>query len=371
MIFEGDGPPCKRVAIFSIFAPTIEIANRLGRNKISVLLVLASSTRSRIENVESNVTVCYFGKRGIRNPLKILSLLARFRPDLIHMWCSGGIFATVLLPFLEMFRFFTNCPRISTVMEPTPRLGMELTFSARLRHLGLTELQYEIKSASHIITTNIDLQEVLEKQYGLSCNRIDIIPHLEWDASDFEKWKKDDINEEKWVLFFGTASENKGLEYLIKAEPLITSKIPEAKIVIAGKGQSKYYSLIKHQESFLLFDRFINFEEGAELFQKSALVVLPYTVATMSGVIGEAYVFGKPIVASNIGGFPEFIDDGKTGILVPPRDSVALASAITYLLENEQMRKTMGKLAYKKLKSEFSWDVYSKRLLVLYNNMCG
>ena len=66
----------------------------------------------------------------------------------------------------------------------------------------------------------------------------------------------------------------------------------------------------------------------ASLFQQSGLVVCPYTDATQSGVVLTAYAFGRPVLASRVGGLPEYIDEGRTGWLVPPGDVSSLAAAL-------------------------------------------
>ncbi len=64
------------------------------------------------------------------------------------------------------------------------------------------------------------------------------------------------------------------------------------------------------------------------------MVALPYTEASQSGVVSTAYGFGKPVVVTDVGSIPEIVDDGVTGLIVPPRDPAALAEAIIRLLKD-------------------------------------
>ena len=139
------------------------------------------------------------------------------------------------------------------------------------------------------------------------------------------------------VLFFGRIWAYKGLEYLIRAEPLITAEIPDAKIVIAGKGEdfSRYRAMMVHPERFVVHNEFIPDDRRAELFARASVVVLPYVEATQSGVIPVAYTFSKPVVATTVGSIPEMVDDGRTGLLVPPRSEESLAEAIVSLLRDD------------------------------------
>jgi glycosyltransferase involved in cell wall biosynthesis len=224
-----------------------------------------------------------------------------------------------------------------------------------------------VKSASLIITDTEKLKKIIARVHKIPLGKIFAFTN-EWDASLFYRWKRCNINEEKWVLFFGTALEHKGLEYLIQAEPMIARRHPDVRIVIAGKGQEKYYHLLKNKDRYVLLNRFIDYKEGAVLFQKSMVIVLPYITGTVSGIIPVAYAFKKPIVATRVGCFEEVIENGKTGILVPPRDPKALAEAIITLLENEDKRRRMGEAGFAKLKTEMSWDVFVDNLIATYKN---
>jgi starch synthase len=102
------------------------------------------------------------------------------------------------------------------------------------------------------------------------------------------------------------------------------------------------------------------------LLQRSSVVVLPYIEASQSGVIPTAYGFKKPVVVTDVGSVPEAVEEGKTGFVVPTRDSEALAHAVIRLLKDEKLRRQMGENAYKKLKEDFSWDNIAQRTLEVY-----
>ena len=89
------------------------------------------------------------------------------------------------------------------------------------------------------------------------------------------------------ILFFGRIWEYKGLEYLIKAEPLITKEVLDAKIIIAGTGENfkKYEEMMVHRDKFIVYNYRTPYKEGEELFQRCSVVVLPYIEAPQSGVV--------------------------------------------------------------------------------------
>jgi len=330
----------------------------------SVLLILPSHSRRNASDIRKGVIPIFVGPKSgshsIRNPLALFEILSEFGPNVIHTWYAGDRTALVLHPVVLLYSRMTGCPIISTIWEPLPRPGLSLNPLMR------AEMRLEVKSASHIVTDTAISKKIIEEFYGVHRAKIDIIPHFEWDADLFTRWRTGGAKEEQWILFFGRVAKNKGLEYLIRAEPLITKEFPSARIVIAGSGQEDYHKGITNRDAYILLDHYVGYREAAMLFQKSAIVVLPYTYATVSGILPVAYAFRKPVVATSIGGFLEVVEDGRTGILVPPRNPEALAQAITSLLRDSTLRSAIGEAGYSKLTNELSWAVTAAKLMSLY-----
>ena len=94
--------------------------------------------------------------------------------------------------------------------------------------------------------------------------------------------------------------------------------------------------MMVNPDRFIVLNEYVSDEKRAELFRRASVVVLPYIEASQSFIISIAYRFGKPVVATTVGGLPQMVDDGKTGFLVPPRDVDALADAIVRLMQNDR-----------------------------------
>jgi glycosyltransferase involved in cell wall biosynthesis len=103
---------------------------------------------------------------------------------------------------------------------------------------------------------------------------------------------------------------------------------------------------------FIVFNEYISDEKRAELFRRASVVVLPYIEASQSFIISIAYRFGKPVVATNVGGLPEMVDEGQTGYLVPPRDVDALADAIVRLMLDGETRRRFGENGRRKVNAQ-------------------
>ena len=82
----------------------------------------------------------------------------------------------------------------------------------------------------------------------------------------------------------------------------------------------------------------------------------------------EAMACGTLVLATPVGGIPDVVKDGENGLLVPPRDSEALANAIIYLLENEDVREKMGKNGRKKVK-DYSWERIAEETEKVYSSL--
>ncbi|MCP5372507.1 MAG: glycosyltransferase [Hyphomicrobiales bacterium] len=137
------------------------------------------------------------------------------------------------------------------------------------------------------------------------------------------------------LLFFGLVREYKGLDVLIEA----LGRLPDLdyKATVAGEfwwGRDQIEARIAELglgDRVEMLPRYVSDEEAASLFARADAVVLPYRSATGSGVIPLAYHYRKPVVVTRVGGLPDVVDEGRTGLIVPPDSPDALAAAITDL----------------------------------------
>lgn len=179
-----------------------------------------------------------------------------------------------------------------------------------------------------------------------------------------------DVNRkrERYILFFGRISPYKGIEYLLQAMKIVHQKHPDIKVIIAGKGKM-YFDIYKYEslDYVEIRNRFIVLDELADLIRGALFTVCPYTDATQSGVVYSSFALNTPVIATRVGGLPEMIDDGKTGIIVPPKDVTALASAIQSYLDNTELLQEMrGNIAESATSGKGSWNVIAKEYIDIY-----
>lgn len=173
------------------------------------------------------------------------------------------------------------------------------------------------------------------------------------------------------VLFFGRISPYKGIEYLCKAMIKVKEQVPDATLTIAGGGKI-YFDMSPYSRFgwMKVINRYVGMEELAQLLQDSSVTVCPYTDATQSGVIMTSYSLCKPVVATNVGGLGEMVVNGKTGLLVPPKDVDALADAIIALLKDDARREKMAdNIRNDYFVGDKSWKVIAEKYIEFYKTI--
>jgi glycosyltransferase involved in cell wall biosynthesis len=114
--------------------------------------------------------------------------------------------------------------------------------------------------------------------------------------------------------------------------------------------------------------RYASFEEMNGLFEAATVVVLPYLSGWNSGVLASAYGFGKPVVATRVGGFDEVIQDEKTGLLVPVGDVESLAIGLKRVLEDGDLRERLIEGATA-AGVHSSWEEVAARTTIIYDQV--
>lgn len=169
------------------------------------------------------------------------------------------------------------------------------------------------------------------------------------------------------AFIIGTIAElhkNKGLSYLIEA----AEKVPNATFVVVGEGEERKRLLLAIA-AHRIEDRFIlqGYIPDAHLYIRAFdIFVLPSIKEGLPYVLLEAGAAEVPVVATDIGGIPDLIEHEKTGLLVPPKDSGALAEALARLKSDASLRASLSSALKQKIEREFSFDLMLKKTTTLY-----
>lgn len=175
------------------------------------------------------------------------------------------------------------------------------------------------------------------------------------------------------VLFFGLIRPYKGLDVLIEAWRRLNGRRPQgAQLWVAGMPRMDLASAgsAAAGEGIHVTPRFITDAEIPAYFARADLVVLPYREIDQSGVLFTALAFGKPLLLSDVGGFPEMAATGAASI-VPADDPDALAQELTQLLNDRTRLASMAAAARAAAQGPYSWRAVAREHLDLYERLLG
>ena len=170
-----------------------------------------------------------------------------------------------------------------------------------------------------------------------------------------------------YALYFGRLSREKGVETLLKAHREVAGEIP---LKIVGTGPIEAELKAKYPKA-----EFLGYRAGEELkslVARASFVLVPsewYENCPMT--VLEAMALGKPIIASRMGGLPELVEDGKTGLLFGAGNVEELKERMLYLWKDRELRYEMGRAARKKAEQEFSLERHCEELLRIYRRLLG
>ena len=336
---------------------TVSLARAL-RSFCDPVVVLPEHARDAAMGLEDVETVPY---RLSENPIskfracsKMASIILRIRPDVVHF--QG--WSPLLTPFLSVLKRF---PLVFSWHDPLPHAGDE-SWAMNVTQRILTS------AAERVIVLTEAMRQLAEKINPNISNKLRVIPHGIFDCyCDGPEERPSELNaSDRFILFFGRVAPYKGVEDLCEAFAAIADQ-SDYRLVIAGK--HIYPIAIRRQpeqSKVVILNEHISNDKLRYLFRHCSLVVLPYRDATQSGVLMLAYAFGSPVLCTQVGGMPEMVREGITGITVPPGRPELLAKGIGEALNEPERLQRMGSQGAQFAKRNFNWHKISEDTLTVY-----
>jgi glycosyltransferase involved in cell wall biosynthesis len=302
------------------------------------------------------------GGRG-RRALK----LAEHLPDMVrlrsHLRSADVVhWQWLTVPWLDLGLAPRRAPRAYTVHYPLPE-----------GRLGVVRERALLGGMDAVIIHSEAGARRLRDEVGLDPERVHVVPHGAFDyltRLDDERPLPDELAaaEGPVILCFGLIRPYKGIDVLIEA----CRDLEGVELWIVGMARMPVEPLrelaSRCRATVRLVPRFVTDPEIPAFFRRADLVVLPYRRIEQSGVLYTALAFGKPIVASDVGGFAEVASAGGVR-LVPPGDPAELAAALAELLGDDEERIGLGESAARLARSEYSWDSIAERTLEIYRGI--
>jgi glycosyltransferase involved in cell wall biosynthesis len=302
----------------------------------------------------------------LRHPLDVASvrrlaeLIDALHIDVAHVYC--GVSLGLALGAAALGARFGLVATRATSFRPR-RLLVQALRSARVHR---------------VVATSWTIREVLLAAAKLPPEKVVVVPGSV-DLARFDPLRarprqareKLQVPEEARLIGLVGVREWKGWKHALVALAEVRAAVPEAHLVLVGCASEK-----QRREVSALVDEValsanvtvtLMTSELADLLAACDVVIDPSWAGTaVSGVIREAMALGRPVVATNVGGNADLVEDGSSGLLVPPRDAPTLAAALIRLLRDGDLASRLGATARSRVASEFSIEMRAIRLETVY-----
>ena len=310
-------------------------------------------------------------KKSLPYPFSIPSLvwflthkIIELNPDIVH---AQGSFA----PYSTAAALVRN--KYPTILTAHGILAKELKFHKGINFIFILFIhkpneRYVVSKISNIIAVSLHVKNVIS---DMTQSQICVIQNG-IDFEDIHNVQPHKSIEYPSILFVGGLSKVKGIDTLLNAVPIIRKKILNLCLYIAGSGpeENKLKELVKELniEENVNFLGYVSEIKKYSYYKSTDVCVFPSIYEPFGIVLLEAMACGKPVVASNVGGIPFVVEEGKTGLLFESGNVKDLADKIMTILKNEELREKMGEAGRERAK-EFTWDKIAERTVEMYKEI--
>jgi len=356
---------------------TYNLCKALAEQNADVTLLTANPYELKDLPHNFDVLTPFTAETNYRNQLHAIKQVYRkIKPDIVHIQST---FSARKDWFFLLYVKLLGIPIVYTAHNILPHDEHEN--NAR----GMVWAYGQIYSAAkHIIVHSEDSRQTLQNLFSNTQDKVSVIPHGNYMFVDSETVDSPNASSnflgleasKRYLLAFGTIRPYKGTEDLLEAFAKIAADFPDVDLLIAGKPIGQDPNILRDEMQKLgILDRvvfrpdYIDIKDIAHYFIASDVAVYPYHAIYQSGALQLAYAFARPVVATTVGAFPETIDEGQNGLLVPPQDPQALASALRKILSyTPEQRKEMGQHARHLAQTKYAWTSVAGATLKVYHD---
>lgn len=346
----------------------------------TILYLSTSSGPGGAERVISNLSASL-------DPARYRAILCLFRPGWIQEHTENRGVRTYVIPTQGMFdwRWVLRVKRllkdehVDLIHAHEFDANVQGTFVAALSGVPLVatvhgknyfweklrrRLAYQwVSRNATMVAVSENLKQFIVEKVGVDSghvkvvyNGVDLLPHCGPDDIDQCRKELDLPTSDQIVGVVGNLYPVKGHQYLIAAIPAVLAKCPNTTFIFAGRGQLEGELKEQvHQLGVAPKVRFLGLRQDIpRILAVLHAFVLPSLSEGLSMAILEAMVAGKPVIATDVGGNPELVEDSETGYLVPSQNSQALADRLISLLMNRDRALQFGKVGQLRAQGQFS-----------------
>lgn len=311
------------------------------------------------------------GARRLADPVALLRLVALVRRrgfDLVH---AHGQDAAVMARWARRLTPFRLVATRHVLAEPGGTWRERLRARAALGALRGADAVVAVSrvAADRLLPAGVRPTRIHVIPNGVDLPRFD--PGANTEAARVIRRREAGIGEPLIVLVPAVLRPGKGHDVLLEAVPRVRGRAPRVVFLLAGSGplagEITARSAALGDAVRMLGHR----EDMSALMAAADVVCLPSESEALPTVLLEAAAAGRPTVATRVGGVPEVVEDGHTGVLVPPSDPEALAAALGELLETPARRRELGDAALARARRSFGMETQARRTLELWRQVAG
>jgi len=344
---------------FEALSPYIRIQKPLGNVTFHQVGSLLSSPTSR--TIYKYTMHTEFLLRGLT---KAKRLLKEKEIDIVHHMLPAVFnysFSPVVLTTRNLKQPFVFGP-LSVHYYPRPlNESILLPLTSRLH-------QKTVQKATCIIAITKQIQNLYAR--WVDKEKTSTIP-FGVDTETFKPTKITQPQKELEILYGGSLYALKGVPFLIRAIAQARQNKINANLTIVGEGAQKetLIALVKtlQIEKHVKFEGFVPNSKMPMYYNRCDIFCFPTLGEPFGKAVVEAMACGKPVIATNVGGTAEIIQNRENGILVPPANSEAIAAEITRLINDPQESRRIGKKARETIVERFSWEKIAEKYHQLYS----
>ncbi len=350
----------------------VYLAKGLNKSRFDVRIGCLSKKGEFLKDIEKmNLPVSEYPIRSLYSPGMLhrqWSLARDLRRQDIHLVHAYGFYPNV---FSVPAARFAGCITIASVRDTG-------VFTSQVRLKTLSQ-RTACRLADRVVANSSAVRDWLVS-LGIDDNHIDIIPNgidlngRRTRAEDFPIRRELGIDPKVPVVaVVSRLNPGKGVEYFLKAAVMVRQQLPEVRFLVVG---GSYYDPA-YKPSLEALAKELNVADTVlftgerndiqQLLREVNLSVLPSLSEGMSNTLLESMAAGLPVIATDVGGNPEIVQDGKTGLLVPARDASALSDAMVRVLKSPEMRQGFGQAGYERVGRHFSLSATVRKTEDLYS----
>lgn len=245
--------------------------------------------------------------------------------------------------------------------------------------------------ADAIIVHGNNLKETLLKRFAVDAKKVHVVVlgNYNFIADRFDKWERTTARssfgwseKERVVLFFGMIRHYKGLDTLIAACKILMANDSwngtRLRLLVAGASVYNHWQEAGYAQQIAMAGltsnshcaiEFVPMEDIGRYCLACDVLAIPYRSGSQSAAVQLAYAYAKPVVLTDVGSLAESVQDGITGLVVPPEDPVALAKALHELLSDEGRAVEMGRQGRLYAETHLSWQTIAEQTQQIYKTV--